>query len=73
VDLSVTGGGSYQLLVETDAAVSKILNEINGMETKTIKDNSQLNYRSYFPWFLAVAIILLIIELFYPERKPRFS
>jgi len=73
VDLSVTGGGSYQLLVETDAAVSKILNEINGMETKTIKDNSQLNYRSYFPWFLAVAIILLIVELFYPERKPRFS
>ena len=73
MDLAVTGNGTYQLLVETDAAVTKIMSEINSMETKTIKDNSLLNYRSYFPWFLAVAIILLIVEMIYPERKPNLT
>jgi Ca-activated chloride channel family protein len=70
MDLATTGNGSYQLLTETDVAVSKILTEINGMEKKNITDNSMLNYRSYFPWFMALAMLVLIIELFFPERKP---
>lgn len=69
MDLAATGNGSYQLLADADAAVTRILNEIGGMEKKVIKDNSLLSYRSYFPWFLAAAILLLIIELLFPERK----
>jgi Ca-activated chloride channel homolog len=49
--------------------VSRVLKEIDGMEKKTIKDNSLLNYRSFFPWFLGAAILILILELLYPERK----
>lgn len=70
MDLAATGRGSYQLLTETDVAVSKIIVEINGMEKKNITDNSMINYRSYFPWFMALAMVVLILELFYPERKP---
>lgn len=70
MDLAMTGNGSFQLLADADAAVSRVLKEIDGMEKKTIKDNSLLNYRSYFPWFLGAAILLLILELLYPERKP---
>lgn len=73
MDLAVTGNGSYQLLTETDIAVSKIIAEINGMEKKNITDNSMLNYRSFFPWFLGFAILALIVELFYPERKSILS
>ncbi len=69
MDLATTGSGSYQLLADADAAVSRIMKEIEGMEKKTIKDNSLLNYRSYFPWLLGAAIALLIFELMYPERK----
>lgn len=69
MDLATTGNGSFQLLADADAAVSRVLKEIDGMEKKTIKDNSLLNYRSYFPWFLGVAILLLILELLSPERK----
>jgi Ca-activated chloride channel family protein len=69
MDLAVTGNGSFQLLADTDAAVSRVLKEIDGMEKKTIKDNSLLNYRSFFPWFLGAAILILILELLYPERK----
>lgn len=69
MDLAVTGNGSFQLLADADAAVSRVLKEIDGMEKKTIKDNSLLNYRSFFPWFLGAAILILILELLYPERK----
>ncbi|MGB4772130.1 MAG: VWA domain-containing protein [Chitinophagaceae bacterium] len=69
MDLAVTGNGSFQLLADADAAVSRILKEVDGMEKKTIKDNSLLNYRSFFPWFLGAAILILILELLYPERK----
>lgn len=69
MDLAITGNGSYQLLADTDIAVDKIIREIDGMEKKTIKDNSLLSYRSFFPWFLGVAALLLVVELFYPERK----
>lgn len=73
IDLAMTGNGSYQLLADTDIAVSKIIDEINGMEKKTIKDNSLLSYRSFFPWFLGVAALLLVIEMFYPERKTQLT
>lgn len=69
MDLALTGNGSFQLLADADAAVSRVLKEIDGMEKKTIKDNSLLNYRSFFPWFLGAAILILILELLYPERK----
>jgi Ca-activated chloride channel homolog len=70
MDLAVTGNGSFQLLADADEAVSQVLKEIDGMEKKTIKDNSLLNYRSFFPWFLGAAILILILELLYPELKP---
>ncbi len=70
MDLAMTGNGSFQLLADADAAVSQVIKEIDGMEKKTIKDNSLLNYRSFFPWFLGAAILILILELLYPELKP---
>lgn len=73
MDLATTGNGSYQLLADADVAVNKILDEINGMEKKTIKDNSLLSYRSYFPWFLGLAALLLVIEMFFPERKKNWA
>ena len=73
MDLAITGNGSYQLLADTDIAVEKIIKEIDGMEKKTIKDNSLLSYRSFFPWFLGLAALLLVLELFYPERKTHLA
>jgi Ca-activated chloride channel homolog len=69
IDIAQKGNGTYQVLVETDAAVGKILGQINSMEKRTIKDNSLVQYRSFFQWFLAFALILLVAELFMPETK----
>ena len=69
IDLATVGNGEYQMLLDTETAVSKILAQINAMEKRTITDNSQLNYRSFFQWFIAAAIILLMAELIISERK----
>lgn len=71
IDIAQKGKGTYQVLVETDAAVNKILGQINSMEKRTIKDNSLIQYRSFFQWFLGIALVLLVAELLFPEtRKP---
>lgn len=69
VELARTGNGSYQLLADTDEAVNRVLAEIGSMEKKAITDKSLLSYRSYFPWFLGLAALLLAAEMFFSERK----
>lgn len=69
IDIADKGNGSYQMLLETEVAVNNILGQINTMEKRTIKDNSLVQYRSFFQWFLALALVLLTAELFMPETK----
>jgi len=68
-ELSQKGNGSYRLLVNTDETVSGILDQVNSMEQKFITDQSMINYRSFFQWFMAAALIILVVDLFLPERK----
>jgi Ca-activated chloride channel homolog len=69
LQIAQAGNGVYQLLVDTDDTIKKILEQIAGMERKSITDNSFINYRSFFQWFLAVALVLLIAEIFLSERS----
>ena len=62
-------GGIYQQLNDTDTVVDKLIEETNSMEQKTIKDNSLLNFRSFFQWFLVAALIVLIGEMFISEKR----
>jgi len=69
MDIAQRGKGTYQLLVEVDPAVNKVLEQINDMEKREIVDESLVRYNSYFPWFLALALLLLVADLFVSERK----
>ncbi len=69
IDLAQTGNGEYQMLMDTENTITNILNQINAMEKRTITDNTLLNYRSFFQWFIAIAIFLLMLELLISERK----
>lgn len=68
-ELSQQGHGTYRLLVNTDETVNSILDQVNSMEQKFITDQSMINYRSFFQWFLVVALIILVADLFISERK----
>jgi Ca-activated chloride channel family protein len=68
-ELAKTGNGTYQRLENTDQVVKNILEQINGMEQKSITDQSIIHYRSFFQWFLGLALALLLLDFFVSERK----
>ena len=69
MDLATLGGGRYQLLTDTNEAVDMIEGQLAGMEQKSISDNAYIHYRSFFFWFLALALALLVADLFIPETR----
>lgn len=63
------GKGSYQLFDNTDDLVNKLETQLEGMDQRTITEDSQVNYDTFFPYFLAASFILLLLEFFVPEIK----
>ena len=68
-NIAVAGNGLYQLFTTTNEVSNKISAQLKGMEKRTITENSSTVYRYYFQWFLAVAIILLLVEFFTAEKN----
>ncbi|MFT3702197.1 MAG: VWA domain-containing protein [Agriterribacter sp.] len=72
MNIAHEANGVYQQLNDIDGIVEKLTEQIASMEQKTIKDNSLLNYRSFFQWFLILALIGLTGELFISDRKKSY-
>ena len=68
--LASLNGGLYGNLENTDEMIKEVTAIINQLEKKGVEGEvSNTNYFNYFIWFLAAALLLLIIELFIRERK----
>jgi Ca-activated chloride channel homolog len=67
--IAQTSNGVYVKLEDTDAAVQQILDRLSTIEQKSLQDEAYIDYKSYFQWFVAAALLFLIIELFIPERR----
>jgi Ca-activated chloride channel family protein len=63
------GKGSYQLFTNADELVSKLDAQLGSMDQRTVTEDSLVNYKHFFPYFLMLALILLVVELFISERK----
>ena len=61
--------GVYVRLNDPDQAVSTIMQQLGTIEKTALEDNAFKDYKSFFQWFLAAALLLLLIEFFFPERK----
>jgi Ca-activated chloride channel family protein len=61
--------GVYVLLNSSDQAVSEIKAQLSQIETRSYSDLSQVEFRNYFPWLAAAALLLLLVEFFVPETK----
>jgi Ca-activated chloride channel family protein len=61
--------GVYVKLDDVDAAVNTIIKQLSTIESNILDDNSFRDYKSYFQWFLVIALLLLLLEFFLPERK----
>ncbi len=65
--IAKAGNGSYQHLNNTDKAAAELADQLNNMEKKTYGENLFANYKSYFQYFIALGLLLLLIEFFIPE------
>jgi tetratricopeptide (TPR) repeat protein len=68
-NIAVTGNGSYQQLSSADEVAVNIDEQLKTLGTRSITENSSLVYRYFFQWLLAIALILLVAEIFVSERK----
>jgi len=71
--LSAQTNGTYVLLDDPDAAIASIMKQLNSIEQTALEDKAFRDYTSYFQWFLAAALLFLLIEFFMPERKLKLS
>ncbi len=63
------GNGAYQLFSTTEAVVSGIATQLNNMDQRNVPDDSLLNYKSFFQFFVAAAFLFLMFEFFISETR----
>src|SRR5688500_3345060 len=61
--------GIYIRLQNTDEAVKEMLNHLSQIEKKAFTDFSLMNFKTYYWWFATAMFLLLLAEVFIPERK----
>lgn len=67
--ISDATNGIYIRLDNLEDATITLSQRLDGIEKRALTESEFINYKNYFPWFIAVALILLVIELFIPERR----
>ena len=61
--------GQYILFQNTDAVVDVITKQLAGMDQRNVSDDSLINYKSWFQYFLLAILLLLLAESFIPENR----
>ena len=67
------GNGSYQLFTNADELVTNLGSQLASMDQRTVTENSLVNYKYYFPYFLMLALFFMVAEVFISERKKATS
>lgn len=68
-EIANAGEGTYQLLTNANVVAKNLNKEIDKLEAKTIEGRRFLNYKSYYQYFIGMAVILLMISLVLPNAK----
>lgn len=67
--ISDATNGIYIRLDNLEDATITLSQRLDSIEKRALTESEFVNYKNYFPWFLGLALILLVIEMFLPERK----
>jgi tetratricopeptide (TPR) repeat protein len=68
-DIAIKGNGNYQLFTNTDEVANNLYKQLSLLDGRAVKDDSLINYKSWFQYLLVLALLLLIVELFISEIK----
>jgi len=69
-ELAQTGNGTYVYLQDPSAAVRTIQAQLSTIEQKELTDDAFVQYNTWYFYVLAIVLVLLLAEIFLPERKP---
>lgn len=70
-EVSAAGNGIYVRASNADAGLNNVLSAIDKLEKKQFESKMYSDYEDRFQWFIAAALVLLLIELFMSERKSK--
>ena len=70
-EIATIGNGIYVHASNSDAGLNSVLNAIGKLEKKQFESKMYSDYEDRFQWFIASALVLLLIELFLSERKSK--
>jgi Ca-activated chloride channel homolog len=68
-ELAKSGGGEYFNIATTNGIVEALQNRIERVEKRELEARSFSEYESYFQWFAAAALLILLGEFIMPYRK----
>jgi Ca-activated chloride channel family protein len=66
------GKGMYVRANNSDAGLNQVFNDLDKIEKSDIESKQFSDYESRFQYFVALALFILIIDLFVFERKTRW-
>lgn len=67
--IAAATNGVYIRLQGSDEAVSLLKQQLSQIDRKAFVDVSQINFKTYYLWFAAVMLLLLLLENFIPEKR----
>lgn len=67
--IAANGRGTYSLLNNTDDVATKLMDELDGMEQKSLGAVVFTDYTSYFQYFLVLGLIVLVVEWLLPGSR----
>lgn len=67
--IAAATGGQYFRLSNAPATAKAVTNALGGLEKKLVEAGGEREYLSFAPFFAALALLLMVVEVFVPEVK----
>jgi Ca-activated chloride channel family protein len=71
--LSDATHGQYLRLDNVDDALITMTQQLESVEQKSMSDAEFVDYISYFQWFIGIALVFLVFDYFFSERRSAAS
>ena len=65
--------GVYIRLQNGDEAVNLLQQQLSQIDRKAFQDESAIDFKTYYMWLAGLMLLLLILEIFIPERKKQLA
>jgi len=67
--LADVSNGRYIHLDNIDDVLITLTQQLESIEKRSLNDSEFIDYKSYFQWFLGIALFLLMLEFFIPSGR----